>query len=120
MRTSGKSKPKEHPDQSALEALLEAERLVALSLEQADREAERLVHEARAAADATDAAAEHELAETLRLLDLKSARQRDEDVRAIQDEADRRTRLFADADAVRIAAIAERLARVVAPAASSP
>lgn len=120
MRTSGKSKAQGNPDPSALEALLEAERLVALSLEQAEREAERLVHEARAAAEASDEAAERELAETLRMLDEQSARQRDEDVRAIQNEADRRTRLFADADAVRIAAIAERLARVVAPAASSP
>ncbi len=108
------------PDSSVLDALLEAERVVAQSLAEAEREAERLVHDAQAAAAVADADAERELAETLRLLDQRAAEQREKDARSIREEADRRTRLFADADDARIAAIAERLALFVAPTAELP
>ena len=104
-------------ESSALDALLDAERAVTASLQQAERDAERLVHDARAAARAADEKAERELQETLRLLDLQAAEQREADARAIRDEAERRRMLFADADDARIAEIAERLAAMVAPAA---
>jgi vacuolar-type H+-ATPase subunit H len=106
-------------DPSALDELLEAERAVASSLAEAEREAERLTSDAFAAAAAADADAERELAETLRLLDEQAAEQRERDARAIRQAADRRTRSFAGADDARVAAIAERLALFVAPAAES-
>ncbi|MDE3129323.1 MAG: hypothetical protein KGL38_15035, partial [Gemmatimonadota bacterium] len=57
-----KSKRTAAGDQSALDALLDAERAVAASLQDAEREAERLVREAHAAAKAADDEAERELA----------------------------------------------------------
>ncbi len=102
---------------SALDALLDAERAVTASLQQVERDAERLVHEARAAAHAADEMAERELQDTLRLLDLQATEQREADARAIRDEAERRRVLYADADDARIAEIAERLAAMVAPVA---
>ncbi|HVA57683.1 MAG: hypothetical protein WBQ26_06895 [Gemmatimonadaceae bacterium] len=120
MATSRKDKQKAAADSSALDELLQAERAVALSLAEAERDAERLVRDAHDAAAAADADAERELAETLRLLDEQATEQRRRDARSIQDEADRHTRMFAHADDARIAAIAERLALFVAPAAESP
>ncbi|MDE3150936.1 MAG: hypothetical protein KGL93_01680 [Gemmatimonadota bacterium] len=107
-------------DPSALDALLEAERAVTATLQEAEREAERLVREAHAAARASDERAERELQEMLRLLDLQAAEQRTADARRVNDEAERRRRLYADADDARIAEIAERLAAIVAPAAAAP
>ena len=109
--------PAAHGDPSALDALLEAEREVGLDLQRAEREAERLMVEARAAAAAADEQAERELRHILQLLDEQAATQRVTDANAVRAEADRRARLFAEADDVTIAAIAERLLTVVAPAA---
>lgn len=115
-----KPKPNAAAEPSALDALLEAERAVGMSLQEAEREAERLVREAHAAAQAADERAERELADTLSLLDAQAAVQRAQDAQAIETEAERRALLFADADPARIAAIAERLALLVAPVANAP
>ncbi|MHB2034168.1 MAG: hypothetical protein ACYCVE_12485, partial [Gemmatimonadaceae bacterium] len=82
--------PAAHGDPSALDALLEAERAVGLELQQADRDAERLLNEARAAAAAADAQAERELLHILQLLDEQAATQRATDADAVRAEADRR------------------------------
>jgi vacuolar-type H+-ATPase subunit H len=115
-----KSKPKAAAEPSALDALLDAERAVAVTIQGAEREAERLVDEARAAARAADEQAERELAETLNLLDERAVAQCAQDALVIETEASRRAQLFAEADAVHIAAIAERLALFVAPVANAP
>jgi hypothetical protein len=115
-----KSKHGAAPDQSALDALLEAERTIAAGLHDAEREADRLVQEARAAVEAADEQAERELAEQLELLDVQAAAQRAQDTRTVEAEAARRAHLFADANADRISAIAERLALLVAPVANGP
>ncbi len=112
-----KKTPPAGGDPSALDALLEAERTVGASLQQAECDVERLVHDARAAAHAADAQAEVELQETLRLLDLQAAEQGEADARAVRNKAERRRVLYAEADDSRIAEIAERLAAMVAPAA---
>lgn len=104
-------------DPSALDALLDAEHAVALSLQEAEQRAEHVVRDARAAAQEADAAGERELREALALLDTQAARQRDDDARAIRDEAERRRQLYADADDARVAAIADRIAQRIAPAA---
>lgn len=117
MFTSRKKHPVDGAAPSALDALLDAERTVTTSLQQAERDAQRLVHEARAAAHAADEQAERELQETLRLLDLQAAEQREADAQAIRDEAERRRVLYAEADDALIAQIADRLAATVAPVA---
>ena len=113
--TSRKKNPAGAAAPSALDALLDAEQAVTAGLQQAELDAQRLVHEARAAAHAADEQAERELQETLRLLDLQAAEQRDADARAVRDEAERHRVLYAEADDTRIAQIAERLAAAVAP-----
>ncbi len=120
MFTARKKHTSADVEPSALDALLDAERTFAKSLQEAEREAQRLVEEAHAAAKAAEERAEHELEETLRLLDLQAAEQREEDARAVREAADRHRRLFAEADDERIAEIAERLAEIVAPAAPVP
>jgi vacuolar-type H+-ATPase subunit H len=104
---------------SALDALLEAERTVAARLQDAERDAERLVREARAAVRAADEEAETKLQDTLRSLDVRAVEQREADARGIREEAERRRRLYADASDARIAEIAERLLTLVAPVAES-
>ena len=117
MLRTRKKTPTAGSDPSALDVLLEAERAVTASLQQAERDVDRLVHQARAAAHPADEEAERELQETLRLLDLQAAEQGETDARAVRDEAERRRVLYAEADDTRIAEIAERLAAMVAPAA---
>jgi vacuolar-type H+-ATPase subunit H len=104
-------------DPSALDALLAAERAVSVRLQAAEREAEQLLREAREAARATDERAERELDELLRVREAQAAEQRQADARDIRAEAERRRRLYADADDHRVAEIAERLAAMVAPVA---
>jgi len=106
-----------HADPSALDALLEAEQAIAADLQRSEREAERVVSEARAAAAAADEIAARDLEQALRLLAERAASQREADARAIRDDAARHTRLFAEASDATIASIATHLVSIVAPAA---
>ena len=102
-------------DPSALDALLDAEGAVAVRMREAEHQAAAIVEQARADAARADEGAARALAAELEALRARGGRDRSDDELTIGEQAERRRRRFADADAGRITAIAARLAAAVAP-----